>query len=106
MPKFLFAASYTNTGMKGLLKEGGSGRQKQIEKMIQELGGEMEAFYYAFGDTDVYVIAEVPDSSTAAAVSLAVNSSGAVQLKTVPLLTAKDLDQASRKPLTYREPGT
>lgn len=54
---------------------------------------------------DVFVIADVPDSVTAAAVSLVVNASGAVRLKTIPLLTPEEIDEASKKGIDYRVPG-
>ena len=79
MPKYLFEASYTSEGIKGLLKEGGSSRRAKVEEMIRGLGGKLEAFYYALGEPDAYTIADLPDAATAAAVSLRVNASGAVQ---------------------------
>ena len=57
------------------------------------------------GDADVYVIVEAPDNVTAAAVSLAITASGAVSLKTTPLLSPDEIDQATKKSVTYRPPG-
>ncbi len=105
MAKYLFHASYTAEGVKGLLKDGGSGRREAINKMAASLGGTMEAFYYAFGVDDVYVIIDVPDNVTAAAASLAVASSGAVNIKTVVLLTPEEIDAAVKKAVAYRAPG-
>ena len=65
----------------------------------------LEAFYYAFGGSDVYLIVDLPDAVTAAAVSRAVNQSGAVQLKTIILMTAEEMDQAAKKTVAYRPPG-
>lgn len=106
MAKFLIKASYTPAGLKGLLKEGGSGRKAAVEKMIKDLGGKMEAFYFAFGETDVYGICELPDSVSAAAASLAINASGLVNETVVPLLTAEEIDKACKKSVAYRAPGT
>lgn len=103
--KYLLEASYTAEGAKGLSKEGGSSRRKKIEKMIRALDGKLEAFYYAFGPTDAYLIVDVPDSVTAAALSLAVNQSGAVQLRTHVLLTPEEMDQATEKTVKYKAPG-
>lgn len=105
MPKFLIKASYTQAGTKGLLQEGGSSRKAAVEKMISVLGGRLEAFYYAFGETDVYAICELPDSVTAAAASLAINSSGMVSETIVPLLTPEEIDKACKKSVAYRAPG-
>ena len=67
MPKYLLHANYVGDGIKGLLKEGGTSRKAAAEQAIKSLGGKVEAFYYAFGDTDVYVIAELPDNASMAA---------------------------------------
>jgi len=106
MAKFLIKASYTAAGAKGLLKEGGSSRKATVEKMIKGVGGKMESFYYAFGETDVYGICDVPDAVTAAALSLAINASGMVNFTAIPLLTAEEIDQACQKSVAYRPPGT
>lgn len=105
MPKYLVQASYTTEGAKGLLKDGGSKRRAGVEQMISALGGKLEAFYFAFGDPDAYVIVDAPDNVSAAAVSLAVNASGAVSLRTTPLLTPEEIDQATKKSVSYRPPG-
>jgi uncharacterized protein with GYD domain len=73
--------------------------------MVEAMGGKLEAFYYAFGDSDAFVIVDAPDNATTAAISLAVNSSGAVALKTTPLLTPEEIDQAAQKTVSYRPPG-
>ena len=105
MAKYLFEASYTAEGAKGLAKEGGSSRRKKIEKMIKAMHGKLEAFYYAFGPTDVYLIVDLPDAVTAAALSVAVNQSGAVQLRTHVLMTPEEMDQATKKNVKYKAPG-
>ena len=106
MAKYLIKANYTVDGTKGLLKEGGTSRRAAVAQMIEGLGGSLEAFYYAFGECDAFVIADVPDAVTAAAISLAVNASGAVTLSTLPLLIPEEIDQASTKTIGYRSPGT
>ena len=105
MAKFLWKASYTSDGVKGVLKEGGTGRQAAVEKVVEGLGGKVEAFYFALGEHDVYVIADLPDTVTATAVSLTVNASGVVALQTVELLTPEQVDEASKKSIDYRPPG-
>ena len=105
MALYLLQATYTAEGTKGLLKEGGSKRRAQVEKMVQQAGGKLHAFYYALGSEDVYVTCEIPDQTTAVALSMAVNASGAVHLKTTPLLTPEDIDAATKKSVSYRAPG-
>jgi uncharacterized protein with GYD domain len=65
----------------------------------------VEAFYFAFGDDDVYVLSDVPDNVTVTAISLAVNASGAVKVKTTVLLTPEEVDQAAKMTVNYRPPG-
>jgi uncharacterized protein with GYD domain len=106
MPKYLFKASYTPQGAQGVMKEGGSSRRDTIRKLAENSGGTMECFYFGFGETDAYVICDVPNNSTAAAIALAVNSSGAAHLNTVALMTPEEVDEATRTTVEYRAPGT
>ena len=105
MPKYLIQASYTVEGTKGVLKDGGTKRRTAVSVLMKQLGGRVEAFYYGFGDADVHAIVEAPDNVTAAAVSLAITASGAASLKTTPLLSPDEIDQATKKSVTYRPPG-
>lgn len=105
MPKYLVQASYTTEGTKGLLKEGGTKRRAAVEELMKGLGGKVEAFYFGFGDADAFVIIDGPDNVTAAAVSLVVNASGAASVKTTPLLTPEEIDQATKRTVHYRPPG-
>ena len=96
MPKYLFQGSYTEKGLSGLLKEGGSKRRDAAEQVIKSVGGTQEAFYFAFGDNDFYVIADMPDNVSTSAASLIVNASGAVKVKTIVLLTPEEVDQSPK----------
>jgi uncharacterized protein with GYD domain len=105
MPRYLWQASYTPEGVKGVQSAGGSSRRDAIQQLVDGLGGKLESFHFAFGDDDVYVVAELPDNATAAAVAMMVNASGAVRLKTTVLLTPEEVDAASQKSVDYRPPG-
>lgn len=105
MKKYLISASYNANGTKGLLEEGGSRRKSEVQKMLTALGGKMESFYYAFGKYDVYIIADLPDDVAAAAVGLRVKATGLVTISTTVLLSPDDIDNASKKPVSYRAPG-
>jgi uncharacterized protein with GYD domain len=105
MPKMLIKASYSPEGAKGLLKEGGTGRRAAVQKAVEGLGGKVESFYYAYGDADAYVIVDVPDAGSGIALSLAVNSTAAVRVSTIPLITPEEIDQAAKKKPKYRAPG-
>lgn len=106
MPKFMVAASYNAEGTRGLMKEGGTGRRSAVQKVVESLGGKVEAFYFAYGEHDAYVIVDFPDAISGLATSLAVNASGAVRLSTIPLITPEEIDAACKKSPSYRAPGS
>jgi uncharacterized protein with GYD domain len=105
MAKYLVSASYTAEGAKGVLKDGGTKRRQAAEEAVKSVGGKLEAFYFAFGESDAFIIVDAPDHATIAATSLAISASGAVHTKTVVLITPEEIDQASKKKTTYRAPG-
>ena len=105
MAKYLVQVNYVGEGVKGLLKDGGSKRRAVVEKLFKSMGGTIEAFYYAFGDTDLYIIGDFPDHATVAATILTVTSTGTVTCKTTVLLTPEELDAAAKKTPTYSPPG-
>jgi uncharacterized protein with GYD domain len=108
MAKYLIEAAYSQVGLKALVKDGGTGRKKVVEAAVKALGGHLDAFYYAFGTSDIYAIVDAPDNITAAAFALAVGGTGiAAHLKTIVLLTPGEVDKAAKKSATagYRTPG-
>ncbi len=105
MPKYLWQASYNSEGVQGVVKEGGSGRRDAIETLVSAAGGTLEGLYFSFGDSDVIVIADLPDEETATAIALTINGGGLVTLKTTVLLTPEQVDAASKKSVEYRPPG-
>ena len=105
MSKFMLKASYNLDGVRGLIKEGGSKRRAVVQKMIEGMGGKLEAFYYAWGADDVFIIADLPDEKAGIALSLTVNASGAVRLTTIPLITPEEIDAAAKKTVKYKAPG-
>ncbi len=105
MPKYLYQANYTSAGMQGLLQEGGTSRRRVFEDIAKEQGGTLESFYYAFGGSDLYMVFDLPDATTAAAISLSITAGGALSLSTVQLITPEEIDAAVSKTVTYRPPG-
>jgi uncharacterized protein with GYD domain len=104
MPKYLFIGSYTAEGARGVLKDGGTGRRAAVLELMASLGGKVEAYYFAFGSDDVYIIVDLPGPAAAAAGALAVAASGGASLRTVVLLTPEELDAATKLKATYRPP--
>ena len=105
MPKYLIEASYTADGVKGVQKAGGSSRRDAIAKLAESAGGRLESLYFAFGEHDVYVVVDLPDNESAAAVALAVNASGGATARTIVLLTPEEVDAAAKRSVDYRAPG-
>jgi uncharacterized protein with GYD domain len=105
MPKYLFEADYLSEGINGLLKEGGTRRRAAVDELFKSLGGTVEAFYYAFGDEDVFIIGDLPDNASAAALTIRINAAGVTTCKMTVLLTPQEIDEAVKKTSTYRPPG-
>ncbi len=106
MAKFLVKASYTTEGAKGVQRAGGTSRRDAVATMAEGLGGKLESFYFAFGETDAYVVLDLPDNQSAAAASMAVNAVGAATSEVVVLLTPEDIDAAAKLSVDYRAPGS
>lgn len=105
MPKFLVRATYSAEGFKGVLKDKASGRKAAVEKAMASVGAKLEAMYFAFGDHDVVMIVDSPDSASLMAVGLSACSTGLARTSTIPLITVEEADQAIKKSVQYRGPG-
>ncbi len=106
MSKYLIIANYTSDGIKGVLSAGGTARREAVASTIESLGGSLESFYFGFGDGDAYVVVDLPDNATAAAISMQVGASGMASTRTIVLLTPEEVDQAAQSPSVYRPPGS
>ena|SRR3972149_2199700 len=104
MPKYLIEASYTLEGTRGLMKSGGTARRAAMQQAVESVGGRFEVQYFALGEHDAFVIADLPDHVSAAAISLAVTATGAARTKTTALLTPEEVDQAVKKTVKYEPP--
>jgi len=105
MAKYLVIGSYSAEGAKGLLREGGTGRVNAARQVVESLGGTLESLYWGFGKDDYYVVADLPSAAAAAAVSLTVGASGSAATRTIPLMTAEDIDAAAKLSPSFRPPG-
>jgi uncharacterized protein with GYD domain len=105
MPKYLFQATYTADGIKGLEKDKASGRKAALSEAVEALGGKLEAFYLAFGEHDWVLLADLPDNASATAFSLTVSKSGHLRTTTTPLLSVEEADKALKKKISFRAPG-
>jgi uncharacterized protein with GYD domain len=85
-------------------------RAAAVRALLEPVGGKLVSYDFMFGEDDGMVVFEVPDSRTAAAVSLAVSSTGAFgRVRTHELIPAEDLpallDRAKSARQSYRPPG-
>lgn len=109
MAKYLFRTCYTVEGLKGLIAEGGSKRREAVAQAFKSLGGTLEAYYYAFGGTDLFIIVDLPDNVSATAASLIGNVAGTSEIEITVLISPEEVDQAAglvqEKMAAYRPPG-
>jgi len=107
MAIYMIQASYTS-GAWGKLVQRPENRQEALKPVIEQLGGQLLAWYYAFGEYDVMILVDVPGNVNAAAASMAVAAGGAVKaLKTTPLMSPDEGFDALllAQGAGYRSPG-
>ncbi len=105
MAHFMFRAHYTQAGIQGVLKDGAASRIKAVNELVSSVGGRVECAYWAFGDDDFVMIAEMPSNAAAAAAATRVSASGTSGVTTTVLLTADEIDEARGLGVTFRPPG-
>ncbi|HZT65481.1 MAG TPA: GYD domain-containing protein [Acidimicrobiales bacterium] len=106
MPKYLLQVSYTLDGIRGVAAKGGSARKSAAQAAAKSVGGKVDSFYFAFGETDAYVVADLPGNEAAAALALAVCAGGGATCRTVVLLSPEEMDAAANQQVKYRPPGS
>lgn len=105
MPKYMLRVNYTADGAKGLIQDGGSKRRAVAQRAAESVGGRVESFHFAFGDTDAFVIADLPDAASAAAIALTVSAGAGAAVQTTVLMTPEEMDAACKKSPLYAAPG-
>ena len=105
MPKYLLKLRLNADGMKGTMADGGTGRRAALQQAMETAGGSLEAFYYAFGEVDSYVIVDLPSHAHAVASVAQAMTSGAGRVETVVLLEPEIVDEAAEIQTGYRPPG-
>jgi uncharacterized protein with GYD domain len=94
MARYLVQGGYTSEAWAGLVKNP-EDRTAVVRAAVEDIGGKLEALYYAFGEDDFVAVLEAPDNVKAATLALAVASTGRYRnFRTTPLLTAQEMLQA------------
>ncbi len=97
MPFYLVQASYTSQATAAMVKSP-QDRAAAVRPVIERMGGKLHGLWFAFAEYDAVVIAEMPDNVSAAAVAMAVGSSGGISsYRTTPLLTTAEAMDAMKK---------
>jgi len=104
--KYLLEVNYTLDGIRGVIAKGGSARKAAAQAAAKSVGGKVESFHFAFGGTDAFLIADLPDNTAAAALALTVSAAGGATVTTVALLTTEEIDAATAKSVKYNPPGS
>lgn len=97
MSFYLIQVAYNPEGWQALVKNP-QNRVEAVRPAIENLGGKIENAWYSFGEYDVTLILQMPDNVSAAALSIAFASGGALKaVKTTPLLTATEALEAMKR---------
>ncbi len=105
MPKYMYSGNYTKKGATGLLKDGGRARKEEAERIMGEMGGSLEAYYWSFGEMDFMMIVDIPEAM-AVKFSLHVGASGVFNGKLTPLIDVEGMEAATSTDLpSMRLPG-
>ncbi len=107
MALYMFEAAFTSDAWATLAKNP-QDRTEAVRTLLQGVGGTLISYFFAFGDYDAVVLAELPDNGAAAATAIAVAAGGAIRaVKTTPLLSVQEGVEAMRKAgqVNYRPPS-
>ena len=97
MPRYMYEVAYTPEAWATLVEKP-QDRIEAIRPAVRKLGGKIESAYFTFGDYDIFVIVNMPDNVSAAAMSLAVSAGGTVKsIRTTPLMTIREGMRAMRQ---------
>ncbi|HUZ39282.1 MAG TPA: GYD domain-containing protein [Streptosporangiaceae bacterium] len=107
MAMYLTAFSHTSETWARMLARP-EDRRKVLGPVIESLGGKLHGLWYAFGDTDGYVLFEAPDDVTAGSLLVNVGAAGALaKVSTTKLFTVEEMQTAlaRAKDVNYVPPG-
>ncbi len=106
MPMFLATGPYTSEGVAGLAKTGATRRAAQLGAMAEGLGGRLVGMYFGLHESDTYIVLELPNTATAAAIAKAVNAAGTGHCNMQPILTPEEMDEVLKIDTRFAAPGS
>ena len=109
MAKYVFFFTYTSEAWARMIQSPGD-RSAVVRQLVDSLGGSHESIYWMTGAHDGLLIADLPGSVDAAALSVTVGSTGAFKsLETHELFSQEQLGQvlsrAKDATHAYQPPG-
>ncbi|MFG2056802.1 GYD domain-containing protein [Micromonospora sp. NPDC048930] len=105
MPTFLLKSTYTAEGLNGLIRDGGTKRAEVVRALVENAGGQLTSFHFAFAEEDTYVLCELPDHRAAAALAISIGGARGLRVQVTPLLSPAEVDEAAQMPTGYTPPG-
>ena len=108
MAHYLYQATYTQEAWATQLQNPQNVADR-VRGSVEELGGSIVGVWYAFGESDLFAVLEMPDNVSMAAFAIAVAAGGAVSAaKTTVLMPLEDGMAAMSKATTstYRPPNS
>ena len=95
---------YTPHALKGVIA--GSDREAAVKALLSKVGGTVISVMFTRGEFDIFVLADVPDESTAIGLTMAVQASGAVnRVSVLTELDMKSVLEAANKASEVYEPA-
>ena len=109
MPKYMYSATYSPGSWARMMRIADD-RVKAVRLLMESLGGSLEFTYWEVSARAVFAVADLPDSSSAAAVAAVLSQSGAFKkVETNEVLTQDQftgvLELADNVSEAYRVPG-
>lgn len=97
MSHFMARWKFTDVSARALVEKPND-RTGAAKALIEGFGGKLHSYYFTFGEYDGIAISEFPDTTSAAACSMAAAATGAfVSFETTTLMTAKEAEAAMKQ---------
>ncbi|MDQ3043768.1 MAG: GYD domain-containing protein [Chloroflexota bacterium] len=107
MALYMYKVAYSAEAWAAMVKNP-QNRIEAVTPAIERAGGKIIGAWMAFGEYDLYAVAEMPGNIEASALAVAFTAGGALRsLETVPLLSVEDGVEVMRQAggSTYKPPA-